>query len=89
MTGTPIRSAYRETARERCADEISPEPDDAAGALEQAALDRTPGGVERERSGQLAGKACCEFRARATGCAAGAQAGEGGEIRIAHRSSRQ
>ncbi|VVD29434.1 protein of unknown function [Paraburkholderia dioscoreae] len=55
--------------------------------MERAALDRAPGGVERERSGQLAGATRHGLRARATGCAGRAQAGEGTGSRKAHRDS--
>jgi len=75
--------------RKQRADEIGPEPGNAAQAMERAALDRAPGGVERERSGRLAGATRHEFRARAAGCATGAQAEEGTGSRKAHRGSRR
>jgi len=56
--------------------------------MERAALNRAPGGVERERSGRLAGATRHEFRARATGRAARAQAEVGTESRKAHRGGR-
>lgn len=59
----------------------------AARDLERTALDRAPGGGERERSGP-GDAARREFRARAAGCAAHAQAGEGTESRDAHRNGR-
>lgn len=85
MTGSPIDLHVGELR----ANEISPEPDDVAPVMEEATSDQAPGGEKRERSGRLAGVRRRYVRARATGCAAGAQAGEGTGERRTHGGSRQ
>ncbi|SIT38931.1 hypothetical protein BN2475_180047 [Paraburkholderia ribeironis] len=70
--------------RKQPANEIGPEPADAARAMERAVSGRAPGGAKRERSGRLGGRTLRSVRRRATGCAARAQAGEGGQGRNVH-----